>query len=130
MAQVVAEVLGVPYEDINVILSDTSVCPYGPGVFGERGTLACIGSAYRTALDVRRQLFEIAAKRLGAEPGELEANNRRIYVRQHPDRGISVAEACLSGYQVTGSTILPYPWIDERSGKKIAPLVLLQRLLR
>jgi xanthine dehydrogenase molybdenum-binding subunit len=122
MAQVVAEVLGLQYEDINVVLSDTSATPYGPGVFAERGTLAGIGTAYRAALDVRRQLFEIAARRLGVRPLELEAKDRRIYVKESPEKGISIAEGCLAGYQIIGNAVLPYPWFDDRSGKKIAPV--------
>lgn len=122
MAQVIAEVLGLRYEDVNVVLADTSVTPYGPGVFASRGTLAGIGTAYRAALDARRQLFEIAAERLKAKPEELEAKDRRIYVKGNPEKGIPIAEACLAGYQVTGHSVLPYPWIDERSGKKVTPV--------
>ena len=122
MGQVVAEVLGLRYEDVNVLLSDTSITPYGPGVFGSRGTLGGVGAAYRAALDVKRQLFGITAGRLGVKPEELEAKGRRICVKGHPEKGIPIAEVCLAGYQVTGSVVLPYPWIDERTGKRIAPV--------
>ncbi len=122
MAQVVAEVLGLQYEDINVVLADTSVTPHGPGVFGSRGTLAGIGSAYRAAKDAKRQLFELAAEKLGVKPEELEAKERSIYIKGHREKGIPIAILCLGGYQVTGNAVLPYPWIDERSGKKVAPV--------
>jgi len=59
---------------------------------------------------------------LGVKTEELEAKERRIYVKEHPEKGISIAEACLAGYQVTGNAVVPYPWIDERSGKRIAPV--------
>ena len=122
MGQVVAEVLGLPYEDVNVLLSDTSVTPYGYGVFASRGTLAGIGAAYKAALEVKRQLLEIAAGRLGVKPEEMEVGKRRIFVKRNPAKGISIAEACLVGFQVTGNARVPYPWIDERSGKKISPV--------
>jgi CO/xanthine dehydrogenase Mo-binding subunit len=122
MAQVVAEVFGIEYRDVNVVLADTSVTPFGPGVFGSRGTLAGIGAAYRAAQDAKRKLLERAAGRLGAAPQDLEAKGRKIYVRGHPERNISIREVCEVGYQIMGGAILPYPWIDERTGKKIVPV--------
>jgi len=122
MAQVVAEALGIGYEDINVILADTRVTPYGAGVFGSRGTLAGIGAAYRAAQDARKKLCDIAAGMLGVGPEALEVKERRIYIRGNPEHGITVAEACLAGYQVVGNAVLPYPWIDEPTGKKIVPV--------
>ncbi len=122
MAQVVAEVLGIEYGDVNVVLADTSVTPLGPGVFGSRGTLAGVGTAYRAAEDAKRKLFEIAAGRLGASPQDLETKGRKIYVRGRTERSISIREVCQAGSQIVGEAILPYPWIDERTGKKIVPV--------
>jgi xanthine dehydrogenase molybdenum-binding subunit len=122
MAQVVAEVFGIEYGDVHVVLADTSITPYGPGVFGSRGTLAGVGTAYRAAEDAKRKLLEIAAGRLGASPQDLEAKGRKIYVKGHKERSISIQEACQMGYQVIGESVLPYPWIDKRTGKKIVPV--------
>ena len=122
MGQVVAEVLGLQYEDVNVILADTSVTPYGPGVFASRGTSVGINAAYLAAQDARRKLFDIAAERLRVKPEELEAKGRRIYAKGHPEKGISIAEACFAGFQVIGSAVVPYPFRDERSGKEIVPV--------
>ena len=122
MGQVVAEVLGLECEDINVLLADTSVAPYGYGVFASRGTLAGTGTVYRAALDVKRQLLEIAAGRLEVEPEVLEMRERRIYVKEYPQKGISIAEACLAGFQITSTARAPYPWVDERTGKKVSPV--------
>jgi xanthine dehydrogenase molybdenum-binding subunit len=122
MAQVAAEVLGIEYEDVNVVLADTSVTPYGAGVFASRGTLAAAGTVYRAAEDAKRKLFEIAAGRLGASPQDLEAKGRQVYVKGHAERSISIVKLCRAGYQIVGEAILPYPWIDERTGKRIVPV--------
>lgn len=122
MAQVVAEVLGLQYEDVNVILADTDVTPFGPGVFASRGTTMGINAAYLAALDARRKLFEIAATRLGVKPEELEAKEQKVYVTGHPEMGIPISEVCLSGYQVSGEAVVPYPWIDEPTGKRLVPV--------
>jgi CO/xanthine dehydrogenase Mo-binding subunit len=125
MAQVVAEALGLHYEDINVILADTAVTPAGFGNIGSGGTSSGIAAAKRAADDVRQTLFNIAAERLGAEaePEGLEAKNRRIHIKGNPERGISIAEVCWIGYQVTSTSTNPPPeWmIDEKTGKVIHP---------
>jgi len=122
MAQVVAEVLGLRYEDVKVILADTSVTPYGPGVFGSRGMSLGVNAAYLAARDAKVKLFQLAAPRLGVEPEALEAKDGKVYVKGDSERGVSIAELCLVGYQVTGNAIVPYPWRDERTGKEIAPV--------
>jgi len=122
MAQVVAEVLGIKYEAVNVVLADTSVTPYGPGVFASRGTVAGIGAAYRAAQDAKQKLLEIAAGRLRARPEDLGIKEQRICVKGCPDNGIPIAEVCLAGYQIIGNAVLPYPWIDNSTGKRIAPV--------
>ncbi len=122
IAQVVAEVLGLQYRDVNVILADTSVTPYGAGVFASRGILTAAGTAYLAAQDAKQKLFEIAAEKLGVKPDDLEAKDSRIYVKGHKEKVMPVAEACIIGYQITGNAVLPWPWIDERSGKEVAPV--------
>jgi CO/xanthine dehydrogenase Mo-binding subunit/CO/xanthine dehydrogenase FAD-binding subunit len=122
MGQVVAEVLGLQSGDVNVLLSDTSVTPYGHGIFGSRGTIAATGSAYRAALDVKRQLVELASKRLDVAPGDIEMVDGQFVVKDQPEKRISMAAACRLGNQVTGEAVAPYPWIDERTGKKISPV--------
>ena len=122
MAQVVAEVLGLQHEDINVILADTSVTPHSRGAVGQRGTSSGINAAYLAAQDAKRKLFEIAATKLGVKVEALEAKDRRIYAKDNKSKGISVAESCLAGYQITGTAVLPYPWRDERTGKEIYPV--------
>lgn len=121
-AQVVAEVLGQRYENVNVILADTSVTPLGPGVFASRGTSCAINAAYLAALDARRKLFELAAKMLEVSPEELEAREERIRVKGKPEAGITLAEACQAGFQVTGNGVVPFPWFDQETGKRIMPL--------
>ena len=122
MTQVMAEVFGLRFEDVNVVLSDTSVTPYGAGIFGSRGMLAAVGAVFRAAQDAKQKLFEVAAPILGVKPDELEAKARRIYVKENSERGVSIAEVCRRGYQIVGDAILPYPWFDESTGKKVAPV--------
>jgi CO/xanthine dehydrogenase Mo-binding subunit len=121
MAQVVAETLGIGYEDVAVLLGDTAATPEGWGCVASGGTSSAIPAAWHAAKDARKKLFQIASERLQVSPDELETGERRIYVRERPETGISVAEACLFGYQVTGEACNPPAdsIIDEQTGKVI-----------
>jgi xanthine dehydrogenase molybdenum-binding subunit len=121
MAQVVAEALGLHYEDVNVLLADTAATPLGLGNVGSSGTSSGIAAAKHAADDAKRKLFAIAAERLEVKPEDLEARDRRIYVKGNPERGISIAEVCFIGYQITGTANNPplESIIDEKTGKII-----------
>ena len=121
MAQVVAETLGIGYEDVSVLLGDTAATPEGWGVVASGGTSSAIPAAWHAAKDARQKLFEIAAEKLGVKPDDLDARDRRIYVKSKPEKAISVAEACLTGYQITGEACNPSAdsIIDEKTGKII-----------
>jgi len=119
MAQVVAETLGIGYEDVEILLGDSAATPEGWGCIASGGTSSAIPAAWHAAKEIKRKLFDIAAPRLGVTPDELEAKNRMIYVKYKPEKCISIAEACLRGYQVTGAAVNPSPdsIIDEKTGK-------------
>ncbi len=121
MAQVVAEVLGLQYEDVNVVLADTSVTPFGPGVFASRGTTIGINAAYLAAQEIKRKLIRMAAEKLEVKPDDLEAKERRVYVKGHKTKGITIAELCYAGYQLSSDAVVPYPWTDPATGKEIVP---------
>ena len=55
-------------------------------------------AAKAAASDARRQLFEVAAQALEANPEDLEARDRRIYVKGNPERGMSFRDAVLASY--------------------------------
>jgi len=121
MAQVVAETLGIAYEDVDIIMADTGTCPRGFGNIGSGGTSSGITAVWYAAKDAKQKLFTIVAQRLGVEPDGLEAKNRRIYVKGQEERGLSIAEACRLGYQITGSAVNPRARdiVDKKTGKVI-----------
>jgi xanthine dehydrogenase molybdenum-binding subunit len=80
LAQIVAGVLGVKVEDINVLNSDTDVKPWDVGVHASRTTFIAGNAAHIAALDARRQLFETAAEMLKVAPEKLAARNGHIFV--------------------------------------------------
>jgi xanthine dehydrogenase molybdenum-binding subunit len=80
LAQIVADVLGVPVSDVTVLNSDTDVKPWDVGVHASRTTFIAGNAAHQAALAARRQIFETAAEMLGVNPEELVAHNGKIEV--------------------------------------------------
>jgi len=71
-AQITAEVLNVPMAMVNVTSGDTRTAPYAGMSAGSKTTYT-VGRAVKLAAeDARRQMLEIAARRLEAAPEELE----------------------------------------------------------
>jgi xanthine dehydrogenase molybdenum-binding subunit len=120
IAQVVAETLGIRYEDVNPILSDTGLSPAAIGNIASSGTSSSINAARLAAEDARRKLFELAAPRLNATVDALEARNGKICVKG-TDRMISIASICLAHWQITGTANNPplESIRDEKTGQGI-----------
>ena len=92
LAQVAAEVLGLPFEDVHVVYGDTDVGPWEVGSHASR-TMYLVGNAvYGAATEARGKLLNLASKRLGVTANELDIKNRRVYVKATPEKDISVAE--------------------------------------
>jgi 4-hydroxybenzoyl-CoA reductase subunit alpha len=92
MAMITAEVLGVRLEDVSVVSADTDTCPFDPGSFSSRVTFFAGNATIKAAEDAKKQLAEVAAKKLGVKEEELEFRDRWVYVKQSPERRVSFAE--------------------------------------
>ncbi|PSQ46358.1 carbon monoxide dehydrogenase [Halobacteriales archaeon SW_7_65_23] len=91
-AQIVARELGVPFEDVEVRLGDTSETEEGTGTFGSRA-MAVGGSALKEGAEaVREKAREIAAHHLEASPEDIAFEDGEFAIRGAPDRSLSMAE--------------------------------------
>lgn len=112
LAQIVAEVLGIKVEDVNVLNSDTDVKPWDVGVHASRTTFIAGNAAHIAAMDARRQLFETASELLKAKPEELVARDGKIFAKDS-DRSTDLARVARSRhYREGGKVILGEGWYD------------------
>ena len=93
ISQIVAEELGVALEDIRITAADTEITPLDPGTFGSGVTLRAGNAAKMAARAAKQKLFEVVAETLEARVEDLEARNRRIYVKGTPNVGMEFQEA-------------------------------------
>ncbi|TAM60016.1 xanthine dehydrogenase family protein molybdopterin-binding subunit [bacterium] len=98
-AQMVAERLGVPIDDVVVLHGDSAVVQYGIGTFGSRST-AVDGAALYNALEtVREKALKIAAHQMEANVGDLEFKNGKISVKGNPEKSMSTAEVAFAAFR-------------------------------
>ena len=90
MAQLIADELGVDYEDVTVVQADTQSTPYGPGTGGSRTAVVAGGAARRAAIAVRDKALTIAAHMMEAAPEDLEVARGVVSVRGTPQRSVSL----------------------------------------
>ncbi len=92
LAQVAAEELGLPLDRVAFHLGDTGRGPYAPVSSGS-ATQATIGPAIRAAaLEVKRQLLEIAATVMEASVDDLDVRDGTVVVADNPAKGTPVEE--------------------------------------
>jgi aerobic carbon-monoxide dehydrogenase large subunit len=97
-SQIVADQLGVPFEDVRVLHGDTQVAPKGMDTYGSR-SLTVGGTAVVVACGkVREKARVVAAGLLEVAPEDLEWADGRWQVRGDPDQGKSIAEIALATF--------------------------------
>jgi carbon-monoxide dehydrogenase large subunit len=70
-AQIVAQELGIPFDDVTVFHGDTFQVPLGIGTFGSRTTAVGGTAIYNAAQRIKKKMARIAAHKLKVKPGEL-----------------------------------------------------------
>jgi carbon-monoxide dehydrogenase large subunit len=97
-SQIVADQLGVPFEDIRVLHGDTQVAPKGYDTYGSRsvavGGPALVGACQK----VIEKAKVIAAGLLEVAPEDLEWTPGRWSVRGDPEQGKTIAEIALATF--------------------------------
>jgi aerobic carbon-monoxide dehydrogenase large subunit len=97
-SQIVADQLGVPFEDVRVLHGDTAIAHKGMDTYGSR-SLVVGGTAIVNACDkVRQKARVIAAAMLEVSPDDLEWSAGRWAVRGDPDQGKSIGEIAFTAF--------------------------------
>lgn len=80
-AQIVADELGVPLEDVEVVSGDTRKMPYAVGTFASRAAVMSGSAVQLAAQAVREKALRIAAEALEADVDDLEIVDGLVQVR-------------------------------------------------
>jgi len=97
-AQIVAEELGIPADDVEVVHGDTDQTPFGLGTYGSRSTPVSGAATAIVARKVRERARAVASAMLEVDPADLDWERGRWYVRGDPDQGRTIAEIALAAH--------------------------------
>jgi carbon-monoxide dehydrogenase large subunit len=97
-AQIVAQELGMPPEDIDVVHGDTDNTPFGLGTYGSRSTPVSGAAAAVAARRVRDKARIIAATALEVSADDLEWADGRWSVKGDPSKGQTIQESAFAAH--------------------------------
>ena len=104
-AQIVADGLGIPMEDIEVVHGDTGRTPFGLGSYGSRSASVGGTALVLSCEKIRDKVTKIAAHQLEAAVEDMvyDRENGVVHVKGSPDRKKAFAElsvATLTAHQL------------------------------
>jgi len=99
-AQIVAEELGIPPEDIDVVHGDTDTTPYGLGTYGSRSTPVSGAATALAARKARDKARIVASAMLEVAPDDLEWEKGRWFVKGDPEKGATIQEIAMAAHGV------------------------------
>ncbi|HKC74629.1 MAG TPA: aerobic carbon-monoxide dehydrogenase large subunit [Chloroflexota bacterium] len=97
-AQIIAEELGFPVEDVIVEEGDTDTAPYGLGTYASRSTPVSGAATAVAARRIREKARKIAAHLLEASEEDLDWEQGRFRVKGVPDRYKTIQEVAFAAY--------------------------------
>ncbi len=97
-AQIVAQELGIPPEDIEVIHGDTDNTPFGLGTYGSRSTPVSGAAAAVVARRVKDKAKLIASAALECSVDDLEWEQGRWFVKGDPEKGKTIQELAFAAH--------------------------------
>ncbi|PMP74722.1 MAG: carbon monoxide dehydrogenase, partial [Chloroflexus aggregans] len=114
-AQIVADELGVPYEDVEIQWGDTQGTPFGYGTYGSR-SLAVGGVAIKRSVDkIKEKARKLAAHLLEANEADIVFENGRAYVKGSPDKAKTIGELAAAAAVAYNLPPGMEPFLDETS---------------
>jgi len=98
MAQLVADQLGIPMDDVEIVHGDTGRVPFGMGTYGSRSA-SVGGTAIVMSLNkIKEKGKRIAAHLLEANPKDMDFVNGQFVVKGAPSKAIPFGTVALTAY--------------------------------
>src|SRR5262249_44255887 len=97
-AQIVAEELGIPPDDIEVVHGDTDQTPFGLGTYGSRSTPVAGAATAVVARKVRERARIVAAAMMEVSPDDLEWEKGKFFVKGDPDMAKTMSEIAMAAH--------------------------------
>lgn len=106
-AQICAEKLNLPLEDVEVTVGDTAAIPMGVGTFASRITANAAPAAMMATTAVHGQIMKLAAQVLETEESNLDMENGWVLTRQGNHRRVSFGALARVAQGMPGFSFTP-----------------------
>jgi carbon-monoxide dehydrogenase large subunit len=97
-SQIVADALGVPFEDVEVITGDTDSSPKGMDTYGSRSLVVGGVAIHKATGKVLEKAKRIAAHLLEAAEGDVEFDKGTFSVKGSPEAKLTIQEVALATF--------------------------------
>ena len=97
-SQLVADSLGVPFEDVEVLHGDTAISPRGLDTYGSRSLVVGGAAVMKAAEKVVAKARKVAAHLLEASEDDLDFAGGKFSVRGTPGTGVTIQEIALATF--------------------------------
>src|SRR3954467_4580837 len=97
-AQIVAEEIGIPPDDIQVVNGDTDQTPFGLGTYGSRSTPVSGAAAALVARKVRDKARIIASGMLEVSVADLEWAKGSFHVKGDPSSSVTIQDIAMRAH--------------------------------
>jgi aerobic carbon-monoxide dehydrogenase large subunit len=105
LAQICADELRVPLDEITVVHGDTAAVPFGVGTFASRGAAVGGSAVLMASQAVKEKILDLAARVLEAARVDLALEGGRVFVRGVPSRGVTFVELAAAPAPGAGSEL-------------------------
>ena len=99
-AQIVADEMGVPVSDVQVIFGDTHIVPPGVGTFASRSLVVGGTALIQASRQVKEKAFQIAAELLRTDPDHVVLEGGTFVAEDIPSREVTWADIGTQAYGV------------------------------
>jgi carbon-monoxide dehydrogenase large subunit len=97
-AQIIAEEIGIPPDDIDVVHGDTDNTPFGLGTYGSRSTPVSGAAAALVARKVRDKAQIIASGMLEASVADIEYESGTFRVKGDPEKSVTIQDIAMRAH--------------------------------
>ena len=99
-AQIVADEMGVPVSDVQVLFGDTHIVPPGVGTFASRSLVVGGTALIQASRQVKEKAFQIAAELLRTDPEHVVLEGGTFVAEDIPGREVTWADIGTQAYGV------------------------------
>ncbi len=116
VTQVAAEEFHVPVEKIKVVWGDSHRVPYDFGTASSRSTIYIGNAVLLACRDAKKQIFELAAKKLNTTPENMDIRDGKIFTISEPQKTLDITELALKNHPEARGSIKLATCLEDRAG--------------